>query len=102
MMLFPKPAKPERGTAAAKRHMAQVAQQPCIICSSWPVVLHHVCMGRYSQTKASDFDVLPLCPAHHDELHAGPRSWRERYGRADYEYLPLVRETLRIAAERTI
>ena len=102
MMLHPKPERPIRRTAEARRHMDLVAQQACIICSAWPVVLHHPIMGRFSQTKASDMDVIPLCPAHHDELHASPRAWRERYGRADHEFIPLVRETIRIWKDRTI
>ena len=57
----PKPQKPERGTAACKAHMDKVAQLPCMICGARPVVVHHCICGRYSQSKMSDFDTIPLC-----------------------------------------
>lgn len=86
----PKPPKPVRGSKEAKRHMAAVAQLACLVCGRYGVQVHHCIHGRFSQTKASDFDTLPLCADHHDELHAGKESWFRRRGWLDHEKLPQV------------
>lgn len=92
-----KPPKPERGTAAAKRHMARVAKLPCVICGSHPVHVHHVICGRYGQRRPSDFDTIPLCVACHQigptAIHNGKETWERRNG-PDWGYLPLVRAWL--------
>lgn len=92
-MMFPKPPRPERGTAAASRHMAAVAQLPCVCCYREPVVVHHVIHGRFAQRRASDFDTIPLCPEHHDELHLRPRAWRDRWG-PDHGFLDQVKASI--------
>lgn len=97
----PKPTKPVRGTAAARRHLALVAQMTCIICGRSPVHVHHCRDGRFAQTKPSDLDTIPLCPECHDDRHRNPTAWREQHG-PDTRYLPLVRETIRIAQESTV
>lgn len=78
--------------------MARVAQLPCVICGAWPVEVHHVICGRYSQRKASDMETIPLCVAHHrigpEAIHAGKRSWVERFGE-DVSYMSVVAEMLR-------
>jgi hypothetical protein len=94
---FPKPERPIRGTAAARRHMDEVAKQPCIMCSAWPVELHHPIIGRGARRKSSDFDVLPMCPPCHAELHASTRAWREKHGRTDFDLVPLVLATMEAA-----
>ena len=76
----PKPERPERGTAKARAYMAEVARLPCCACGSSPVVCHHPIMGRHSQRKASDLDVIPLCAKCHDHLHRSPDFWREWHG----------------------
>ena len=88
-----KPDKPERGTARARRHMARVAQLPCVACGAMGVQVHHCIHDRFSQRRASDFDTIPLCPPCHDELHADKAAWRTKYG-ADHEYLPGVADAL--------
>lgn len=87
----PKPQKPVRGTAEARRYMNAVSQLPCICCGKRPVQLHHPIMGRHSQGKSSDFDVIPLCayPCH-DELHRNRLTWIARYG-LDVDLVPRVR-----------
>jgi hypothetical protein len=87
--------KPERGTAKARAHIARVKSLPCVIClKPGPSDAHHVICNRYGQRKASDFDVIPLCKAHHqdgpDAIHNGKASWVEKYG-PDYEYLETVK-----------
>jgi hypothetical protein len=70
--------------------MEKVAELPCVCCGLQPVVLHHPIMGRFAQRKASDFDVIPLCPKHHAELHDKPLQWRDKYG-YDRDYVVVVR-----------
>ena len=94
-----KKPKAERGTAKARAHLARVKQLPCVICCSpGPSDAHHVFCGRFGSTKASDFEVIPLCKAHHqdgpDAIHNGKASWVEKYGE-DHKYLPLVEQWLR-------
>lgn len=98
MMLFPKPLKPERGTKACRDHMAEVAKQPCVICGSWPVIVHHCIHDRFSQRRASDKHTIPLCWDHHDAqsptgIHHAPEVWRETHG-PDWRYLALVRAVM--------
>ena len=91
-----KAAKATSNGKTGREHMARVAQLPCVICRAWPVEVHHVISDRYSQRKASDFEVIPLCFAHHrgpEGIHAGKSSWEDRYGK-DYDYLPTVAKLL--------
>lgn len=71
--------------------MSDVASMGCVVCRNQgytgsPAELHHVTTGVGMGQKASDYDVIPLCPAHHRlggwgiALHAGEREWQERYG----------------------
>lgn len=92
-MMHPKPAKPIRGTAESRRHMAKVAALPCICCGRTPVQVHHVIHGRFSRSRASDFETISLCREHHDELHQHPDRWKSQYGK-DREYLPWVTEQI--------
>lgn len=78
-------------------HLARVAALPCVICHYWPVEVHHCIHDRFGTRKASDFDTIPLCAAHHregpDAIHNGKDRWREHFG-ADHEYLPVVADML--------
>lgn len=85
-MLFPKPGKPRRGDRACREHMSLVAQLNCIGCGRSDVQLHHPIMGRFSQTKTSDMEVLPTCPACHDLIHNHRDVWLKNH-KADWEYL---------------
>ena len=54
-----------------KEHLRYVASQPCLLCSATPSDAHHV---RFAQPRAmgrkvSDEFTVPLCRAHHRELH---------------------------------
>jgi len=77
--------------------MARVKELPCVICHSTPCDAHHVFHGRYGSRKASDFDTIPLCKAHHqigpDAIHNDKAGWMECYG-PDHGYLDLVAEML--------
>jgi hypothetical protein len=64
--------KAQEAASGARKHMARVARLPCLVCGAWPVELHHEGKPR------SDWNVLPLCPAHH----------RREYGPGAYHYAP--------------
>lgn len=86
--------KPERGTEKARVHLARVKSLPCVICRKpGPSDAHHIICDRYGQHKASDFETIPLCKAHHQDgpqaIHNGKASWVAKYG-ADHSYLPVV------------
>jgi len=54
-----------------KAHLAFVAAQPCLVCQRTPCDAHHL---KFAQAKAlgrkvSDKFTVPLCPAHHNDLH---------------------------------
>lgn len=54
-----------------KDHLRYVASQPCLLCSATPSDAHHL---RFAQTRAmgrkvSDAFTVPLCRAHHRDLH---------------------------------
>ena len=54
-----------------KEHLRYVASQPCLLCSATPSDAHHV---RFAQPRAmgrkvGDEFTVPLCRAHHHELH---------------------------------
>jgi len=57
-----------------KAHMAAVAALPCLVCSYWPVEVHH----DYPHGARDDLKVLPLCARHH----------RREYGPGSYHYSP--------------
>jgi hypothetical protein len=54
-----------------KSHLQFVAEQPCLVCGRQPCDAHHL---RFAQSrglglKVSDEFTVPLCRAHHRELH---------------------------------
>jgi hypothetical protein len=77
------------------RYMGYVKQLPCVACGKpGPSEAHHCYHDRYGTRKASDFDVIPLCPACHrtDRLsvHNAKATWRETHG-PDHGFIPQVR-----------
>jgi hypothetical protein len=100
-LAFPKPQKPERGTAEARRYMDLVAQLPCVSCNRYGVECHHPIMGRFAQRKSSDLDVIPVCPPCHRNLHASPASWRLHFG-ADYDHVEPTRKAVEQIRRRMI
>ena len=64
-------ALPEPHRVRDKEHLRYVASQPCLLCSAIPSDAHHV---RFAQPRAmgrkvGDEFTVPLCRAHHRELH---------------------------------
>lgn len=68
-----------------KEWVARVAALNCIICQR-PAEIHHIREGAGGGQRASNFDVLPLCPDHHRNggygvaIHAGQKEWERLYG----------------------
>jgi hypothetical protein len=86
------PASAERSTHAMrkprryrnKNHLRYVARQACLICGRQPSDPHHL---RYAQPralgrKASDEFTVPLCRAHHREVHrvGNEQAWWQSAG----------------------
>ena len=64
-------ALPEAKRLRDKQHLRFVAKQPCLVCGREPCDAHHL---RFAQSrglgqKVSDEFTVPLCRAHHRELH---------------------------------
>lgn len=62
-------------TASEKRHMARVAQLPCLVSGRRPVTVHHVTayadrMGRFSRSHSL---IVPLAAEYH-LIQCGPES----------------------------
>ncbi len=77
-------AQPEAKRLRDKQHLRFVAGQPCLVCGREPCDPHHL---RFAQPrglaqKVSDEFTVPLCRAHHRELHraAKERDWWSRNG----------------------
>ena len=57
-------------TTAEKKYMSKVAELGCAVCrrmgyEGTPAELHHPRRGTGMGQRASNYDVLPLCPEHH-------------------------------------
>ena len=76
-------ALPEAKRLRDRQHLRFVAKQPCLVCGREPCDPHHL---RFAQPrglgqKVSDEFTVPLCRAHHRELHrAGKEAawWTQR------------------------
>lgn len=66
----------------AKKHMARVAELPCVVCGVTGVQVHHIRSADFCGLglRASDWFTFPLCHIHHAELHADKRHWEMVYG----------------------
>lgn len=93
-------------TAAEKRHLNRVAGLGCIVCRNEgygesPAARHHIRAGQGMSQRASNYEVLPLCGAHHQTggfgvaIHAGQKTWEAKFG-TELELLAQVRELLGI------
>lgn len=67
-----------------RKHLRFVAGQPCVVCGRQPCDPHHL---RFAQArglgqKVSDEFTVPLCRAHHRELHRADKevNWWTRLG----------------------
>ncbi|MVT54810.1 DUF968 domain-containing protein [Bradyrhizobium yuanmingense] len=90
------PALPEAGLAhpkepprkRSKAHLLFVREQPCLVCRQMPCDAHHLTFAqpRALGRKVSDEFTVPLCRAHHEELH---RHGNERAWWANLQIAPL-------------
>lgn len=67
----------------SRKHLARVANLPCVVCGSTDVQVHHIRQSGISGAgqKASDWLTFALCARDHADLHAGIKTWEMRYGR---------------------
>jgi hypothetical protein len=76
-----------------KTHLRFVAKQPCLVCGRQPCDAHHLrlAQSRGLGLKVSDEFAVPLCRAHHRELH---RSGKETdwWAKAGLEPISLARK----------
>ena len=74
-----------------RQHMAKVAAIGCIACLNkgypdTPATLHHIMSGTGMGQRSGNFDVIPLCPFHHqhgkagEAIHAGVQTWEKIHG----------------------
>lgn len=95
-------------TKAEKKHMDRVAELGCIVCMNLgtpgtPASIHHIRTGKGRSQRATHFEVLPLCPFHHQQggygnaIHAGQKAWEANFG-TELELLEQVRCELGVAA----
>ncbi|HEY2883699.1 MAG TPA: hypothetical protein VGJ08_00620, partial [Rhizomicrobium sp.] len=63
---------PSERRLRSKAHLQFVAAKPCVICEQLPCHAHHITFAqpRGLSQKVSDEFTVPLCVAHHNELHA--------------------------------
>lgn len=91
-------------TKAEREHLSKVAEIGCIVClnenyGQSPAEIHHIRSGQGMAQRASNYEVIPLCPIHHRNgghgvaVHAGIETWQERFG-TEVELLEQVKEML--------
>lgn len=91
-------------TAAGRRHMGRVAQLGCLICRRLgqgpiPAEVHHLRTGQGAAQRASDWLVVPLCPA----CHRGPRGAHGDKGllrQARTDEIGLLAETIALLSQQ--
>jgi ERF superfamily len=79
VLVFPEPRR-----VRDRDHVRHVTKQPCLVCGRRPSDPHHL---RFAQSRAlgrrvSDEFTVPLCRAHHREVHrcGNERSWWRKTG----------------------
>ena len=86
-------------TKAEKLHMRSVAELGCIICEKMgfpgsPAELHHIIGNTGMGKKATNYEVIPLCPHHHrnseESYHQSPKDFTDKWGSQE----DLLKETL--------
>lgn len=84
------------------RYLDRVARLGCLVCylkhgaSETPAEIHHRRTGTGAGRRASDADVIPLCPHHHrgaEGIHGmGRKAWERWLGKTEVEMVELTRE----------
>lgn len=98
-------AFPEPKRVRDKDHLRRVAAQPCLVCNAAPSDPHHI---RFAQTRAmgrkvSDEFTVPLCRAHHRELHrsGNEAAWWHNMGIEPLDMARLIWEESETRRART-
>jgi hypothetical protein len=76
---------------AEREHRNKVAALGCIVClnlghEGTPAQLHHIRSGQGMSQRAGEYEVIPLCPYHHQQgglgnaIHAGQATWEANHG----------------------
>jgi hypothetical protein len=85
------PKEPNR--KRSKAHLLFVRARPCLVCQQTPVDAHHLkfAQQRALGRKVSDEFTVPLCRAHHQDLHrhGNEKAW---WSNMQIEPLPIARE----------
>ena len=92
-----------KSTKSEMDHMGRVAALCCVVCrneglGSTPAMVHHIGNGTMGK-RASNYEVIPLCPTHHQHgghgvaVHAGRKAFEVRYG-TEKELLEQTRREL--------
>ena len=90
-------------TKAESKHMDRVVALGCIACLNkgyydTPSEIHHIGNGTMGK-RATNYEVIPLCPIHHrtggygTAVHAGRKAWEDEFG-TEQELLNQVRGLL--------
>ena len=77
-------------TKAESKHMSKVASLGCIACvnsdfGETPAEIHHIGNGTMGK-RAGNYEVIPLCHAHHRTggygiaVHSGRKAWESEHG----------------------
>lgn len=93
----------KQATKAERDYMSRVAGLGCIVCGAFYGVeseaeIHHIGNGTMG-TRASNYEVIPLCHAHHRTggygvaVHAGRKAFEKNYT-TEQELLEMTREAL--------
>lgn len=86
-------AHPKELRKRSKAHLLFVREQPCLVCRQTPCDAHHLkfAQPRTLGRKVSDEFTVPLCRAHHHELHrhGDERAW---WANLQISPLPIAQE----------
>lgn len=79
---------PKEARRRSKAHLVFVRSQPCLVCKQSPCDAHHLkfAQQRALGRKVSDEFTVPLCRAHHQQLH---RNGNEKAWWANLQIAPL-------------
>lgn len=74
-----------------REYLNAVSKLPCVACGAFGVHIHHATGLKYRAKgkKAPYWQVIPLCPTHHQHgghgvaIHAGVKTWEQKYGSQD-------------------
>ena len=87
-----------------KDYMSRVAALGCVLCErlgtpGTPAEIHHPRMGVGMAMRASNFDVIPLCPEHHrgnQGIHGmGRKAFERMYGLTESDLQERVQQLLK-------